>query len=171
VLLAVAANQSRGPTDIYDYYQDRRLLHPCVQTDHDSEYLNESIAYFVAWLKCPRAHWLHFDIVTGLSWSLSFQFLVSKDRKGPDEIMRLYSIAVTDSYAKISDRFRFSCHWAQYARAHKHPSISTAYEIAASLMQDTLTFAPTLEIQHSRLISMRNEYEKLPLTMHRIWWT
>jgi len=130
---------------------------------HDSEYLNESIAIFRGMVEMPRAHWLHFDIVTGLIWSLSFQFLVSKDRKDLDEIMRLYSIAVTDSYAKISDRFRFSCHWAQYARAHKHPSISTAYEIAASLMQDTLTFAPTLEIQHSRLISMRNEYEKLPL--------
>ncbi|KAH9957209.1 CHAT domain-containing protein [Russula dissimulans] len=130
---------------------------------HSSEYLNESIAIFRGMLEMPRAHWLHFDIVTGLIWSLSFRFLLSKDRKDLDEIMQLYPIAVTDSYTKISDRFRFSCKWAQYARAHKHPSTSIAYEIAASLMQDTLTFAPTLEIQHSRLVSMRDEYEELPL--------
>ncbi|KAH9989763.1 CHAT domain-containing protein [Russula vinacea] len=30
-------------------------------------------------------------------------------------------------------------------------------------MQDTLTFAPTLDIQHSRLVAMRDRYENLPL--------
>ena len=30
-------------------------------------------------------------------------------------------------------------------------------------MQDTLTFAPTLDIQHSQLVTMRDSYENLPL--------
>jgi hypothetical protein len=46
---------------------------------------------------------------------------------------------------------------------YEHPSTSTAYENAISLMQDSLAFAPTLEIQYFRLVQRRHDYEKLPL--------
>src|SRR5579863_10050319 len=49
------------------------------------------------------------------------------------------------------------------ARLFRHPSLTVALESAFSLMQDSLSFAPTLEIQHFRLIAMRIAYEQLPL--------
>ena len=52
---------------------------------------------------------------------------------------------------------------AEFARIYSHLSTSTAYHYALSLMQDSLTFAPTIDIQHSRLVAMRDHYETLPL--------
>jgi CHAT domain-containing protein len=88
---------------------------------------------------------------------------LSKDKRDFDELMRLFPLAVTDTRAKVPDRFEVSCAWAHISRKSLDSSASTAYESAVSLMQDTLTFAPTLEIQHDRLIAIRDDIEKLPL--------
>ena len=53
--------------------------------------------------------------------------------------------------------------WAQKARLSWHPSSPTAYERAISLLQDSLAFTPTLEVQHHHLVARRDHYEKLPL--------
>ncbi|KAH9994307.1 CHAT domain-containing protein [Russula compacta] len=63
----------------------------------------------------------------------------------------------------VPDRFWASYQWTWAARGHGHPSTPIAYENALSLMQDSLAFAPTLGVQHFRLVTMRSEYEKLPL--------
>ncbi|KAN0141166.1 CHAT domain containing protein [Lactarius tabidus] len=47
------------------------------------------------------------------------------------------------------DRFGLACRWADAARRSRHPSISTAYEAAFSLMQEISVFAPTLQLQHA----------------------
>jgi CHAT domain-containing protein len=47
------------------------------------------------------------------------------------------------------DRFGLACRWADAARRGRHPSISTAYEAAFSLMQEISVFAPTLQLQHA----------------------
>ncbi|KAI9509774.1 CHAT domain-containing protein [Russula earlei] len=65
--------------------------------------------------------------------------------------------------ATIQQRFHSSCVWATVAHMHDHPSISIAYDLAMSLMQDSLTFTPTLEAQHFQLVSNRYLYEVLPL--------
>ena len=53
---------------------------------------------------------------------------------------------------------------AQLARIHGHPYTLTACHYALSSMQDSLTFAPTVDIQpHSRFVATRNDYETLPL--------
>ncbi|KAI0283870.1 CHAT domain-containing protein [Russula brevipes] len=111
-------------------------------------------------LKTPH---FPFPVIRKLISALYCRFLLSKDRNDLDELMQLYTIAATDTYAIAPDRFLLSCQWAMIARAYKHPSTSTAYEDAISLMQDSLAFAPTLEIQHFRLVEMRDDYEKLPL--------
>jgi len=80
-----------------------------------------------------------------------------------EEIMQLYPIAAADTCAKIPARFKISSEWALFARDHRHPDTSTAYESAISLMKNSLAFSPTLEIQHSRLVSGRVDYETLPL--------
>ena len=51
----------------------------------------------------------------------------------------------------------------EIARYSMHPSILNAYETAISLMQQSLSFAPTVEIQHFRLAATRDQYENLPL--------
>ncbi|KAH9977478.1 hypothetical protein BJV74DRAFT_953529 [Russula compacta] len=67
-----------------------------------------------------------------------------KDRRDIEEIMELFAIAATDTRTM-------------------HPSTLAAYQTAISLMQQSLSFAPTLTIQHFRLVARRDEYEKLPL--------
>jgi CHAT domain-containing protein/tetratricopeptide (TPR) repeat protein len=124
------------------------------------DYLNETIAVYRGMLKAPH---LPFPAILNFMSSLLSRFLLSNDRKDLDELMQLCSIAAADTYASAPNRFKPSCQWAMTARAYKHPSASTAYENAISLMQDSLVHAPTLEIQHFRLVDMRDEYEKLPL--------
>ncbi|KAH9969347.1 hypothetical protein BJV74DRAFT_954197 [Russula compacta] len=83
--------------------------------------------------------------------------------KDSDEIMESFTMAVTDTRTLVPSRFRTSYHWSKVARYFRHPSTLTAYETAISLMQESLSFAPTLAIQHFRLVAIRDEYEKLPL--------
>ncbi|KAI0296887.1 CHAT domain-containing protein [Russula brevipes] len=106
---------------------------------------------------------LPFLAILGFIVSLHSRFSLFEDRKDLDELMHRYSIAATYTYASTPDRFLLSCQWARTARACKHTSTSAAYETAISLMQDSLAFAPTLEIQHFRLVEMRDYHEKLPL--------
>jgi CHAT domain-containing protein len=72
-------------------------------------------------------------------------------------------MAVNDSYANVPSRFEVACEWAALARAFRHTSVAAAYESAFTLMQDTLIYAPTLEMQHFRLVEMDVRYKKLPL--------
>ncbi|KAH9955983.1 CHAT domain-containing protein [Russula dissimulans] len=69
-----------------------------------------------------------------------------------------------DSRTELTLRLETSDQWASISHRCKHPSTSIAYETAISLMHESLTLAPTLEIQHARLVSMRNIYQKLPLS-------
>ena len=77
--------------------------------------------------------------------------------------MQLHPIAANDERARIPDRFELSCDWAYFAHGTGHPSTSAAYDCAISLAQDTLTIAPTLDIQHSRLVARSNRYQTLSL--------
>ncbi|KAH9993125.1 hypothetical protein BJV74DRAFT_795650 [Russula compacta] len=72
-------------------------------------------------------------------------------------------LVLGDLLYHVPTRFSTSCLWTQAARVFRHSSILNAYETAISLMQESLSFAPTLEIQHFRLVSMRDQYQKLPL--------
>jgi CHAT domain-containing protein len=136
------------------------LLRRAFKQTRKLDYLNESIEVYRGTLEAPH---LPFLIILGFIVSLHSRFSLLKDRKDLDELMHRYSIAATYTYASTPDRFMLSCQWAMTARIYKHPSTSTAYENAISLMQDSLAFAPTLEIQHFRLVEMRDYHEKLPL--------
>ena len=68
-----------------------------------------------------------------------------------DEAMELLSKYVSSAYPTVPNRFLLACQWAFHARRNQHPSVSTAYATALSLMQDTVTFSPTLQLQHSTL--------------------
>jgi CHAT domain-containing protein len=138
------------------------FLHAYKQTNNPT-YLNEAIDVFQRILEMPRARWLHFSVIRQLISSLSCRRKLSKDKMDFDEAMRLFPLAANDTCARVPDRFEVSSEWAQISRKFLDPSASAAYESAISLMQDSLTFAPTLEIQHRRLVALRDDVEKLPL--------
>jgi hypothetical protein len=73
------------------------------------------------------------------------------------------SSVVDDQYVREPDRFRLSCRWAILARSIGHPTTFTAYESAMSLLQKSLSFAPTVSIQHTRLVAMGSDCQTMPL--------
>ncbi|KAI0255310.1 CHAT domain-containing protein [Lactifluus subvellereus] len=138
------------------------LLRAFEQTDK-IEYLNEAIAVLRDVLKIPRTGDIHLVATRQLTSSLSTRVQLLNQKEDLEEIMRLFPTAINERRSRVPERFQLSCEWASLARDSNHPTTQTAYENAISLMQDSLTFAPTLEVQHFRLVAMRESYEKLPL--------
>ena len=139
------------------------FLHHAFTVTKKPEYFDECIDVHRYILQTSDAHWAQFQVIVRLIRSLLSRFKRLKDRKDFDEMMQLFPIAANNTYTTVTTRFEVACRWAHLARTEGHSSTSTAYEIAMSLMQDALTFAPTLEIQHSHLVTMRSDIEKLPL--------
>ena len=129
----------------------------------DVRHLNNSITVHRGLLSMPGAQWAHFSSLRQLRLALSSRFELLKDVEDLHEIIRLSTVAVNDSFAKVPSRFEIACDWASLARAFRHPSVAAAYESAFALMQDSLLYAPTLEIQHFRLVEMDVKQQKLPL--------
>ncbi len=124
------------------------------------EYITEAISVFRGLFNTRGSD---FATVKGLITSLCTRLNLLPLREDFNEIMQLFPIAVNDERAETPSRFLASCNWANWARMSGHPCTLTAYDCAISLLQDTLTFAPTLDIQHSRLVAMRYRFENLPL--------
>ena len=68
-----------------------------------------------------------------------------------DECMQLYFELANDESREVFARFKIACGWARAARIISSPIVSTAYETALSLLQQTLVFCPTLQTQHYNL--------------------
>ena len=139
------------------------FLHQAFKSTRKPEYLDESIDVYRHILEIPRAQWTHSEVVARLISSLMSRFRLFGAKEDVDELMQLFPVTVKDLSTKIPSRFKISVQWSQFARALGHPSISTAYKSAISLMQDSLVFAPTLDIQHFRLVAIRGYIERLPL--------
>ena len=129
----------------------------------DIAYLNESITLLRNILKSPALVPTRLKPIKQLISAMLSRFLRFRETVDFEEIMQLFSLAAADSCTKAPDRLRISCQWAKWARYYRHPSTSTAYESAISLIKNSLAFSPTLEIQHDRLVSSRGDYETLPL--------
>ena len=143
-----------------------KLLRRAFLWTNKIEYLNEAISVLRDSIDTRRAACAveaRFFTVQRLVASLSIRFDMLHHREDFNEVMQLLPMAVNDERASAPDRFPISCEWARLARRTGHPSTPYAYDCATSLMQDTLTFAPTLDIQHSQLVTMRDGYENLPL--------
>ena len=140
-----------------------RLLIKAFRCTDDMAHLNESITLLRDALKSPVKSSTSLDIIQSLILALISRSMRFRETDDHEEIMQLFSIAAADTHAKIPNRFRISCQWVGLARRCGHPSTSTAYESAISLMKDSLAFSPTLETQHSRLASRLDNYDTLPL--------
>src|SRR6266702_4772198 len=117
------------------------------------EYLNEPIVTCRQVLDRPSAQWQRSWTLIQLSRSLltrytSFPGHLLQDL---DEGLELLSQWTNNGHPSLPERFRSACEWVSTARRTRHPSLSTAYESALSLMQRALLFAPTLQLQHATL--------------------
>ncbi|KAH9033972.1 CHAT domain-containing protein [Lactarius deliciosus] len=131
------------------------------------EYLNESISTRRQILRRPSPQSLRLRSIGKLSATLLARFLYfpSYCTQDLDEAMELLSQCANDRHANLPSRFFYACSWASVSRLTRHPSISTAYESAVSLMRDSLLFAPTLQLQHATLAKTDAEHHhgRLPL--------
>ena len=133
------------------------------QTTGNIGYLDESITVGYDVLKLKTAQQTHFLATRVLVSSLlSRQRLLGKIEDRHSAI-RLISSAINDQHAPDSDRFRLSCRWAIIARNIGHPTTLTAYKTAMSLMQKSFSFAPTVSVQHTCLVTMGEDCQTMPL--------
>jgi CHAT domain-containing protein/tetratricopeptide (TPR) repeat protein len=126
-------------------------------------YLDESITVGYDILELKSARHLHFITIQRLVLSLLSRQQLLGGREDHHEAIRLMSMVVDDQYVREPDRFRLSCEWAILARTISHPTTLPAYKCAMSLMQQSLSFAPTLSIQHTRLVAMDENCQTMPL--------
>ncbi|KAI0292100.1 CHAT domain-containing protein [Multifurca ochricompacta] len=126
-------------------------------------YLDESITVHRGVLKMQSAQPFYLSVIQQLFVSLFKRLELLGRRQDLDEVIELFPLGVNDKFAKVPDRFAFSCLWAFITRAARHPSVSVAYEKAMPLMQSSLVSAPTLQIQHAQLVAMRGLCDKMPL--------
>jgi hypothetical protein len=67
------------------------------------------------------------------------------------------------TYAGVPDRLHLACLLASLARISGHPSVFATFRNAMSLVQSSLSFAPTLQIQHARLAAVQEISGTMPL--------
>ncbi|KAI0293138.1 CHAT domain-containing protein [Multifurca ochricompacta] len=138
-------------------------LYMAFESSNKMEYLDESITVHRGVLEMKSAQPYHFIVIQQLFESLSQRFRLLGRRQDLDEIIELIRLGVNDKSATVSHRFFLSCRWATFARSARHPSVSDAYQKAMSLIQTSSVAAPTLQIQHARLVLMRGVGDKMPL--------
>ena len=145
---------SYDPTDLVDLYPVTVLgdmLEEAFERTHKIEYLNESIS--VRRHVAELSHLPHLFVFPSLSSSLltRFRYFPGHRTHDLDEALELHSKCLSDPRGYLPERFLHACAWASLARENRHPSTTTAYETALSLMRDTLHFSPTLQLQHATL--------------------
>jgi len=161
--LLLASCHSGDPRQIYPARALGEVLFHAFNCTNKIEYLHESVVAYCEVLKMPISQWAHFLVIQRLLRALSFRESPSRDQNDLDELMQLYSVACRNTHASARERYKMSCQWAHNARCNGHHTTSTAYEVALSLMEETLLFTPTLETPHYNLISLRDNYEGLPM--------
>ncbi|KAH9957464.1 CHAT domain-containing protein [Lactifluus volemus] len=137
------------------------LFHAFESTDK-IEYLDESIAVLRAGLKMHCTRFEQRCLTISLISPLSSRLYRLWRREDLEDLIQVFVAVADDTSIMASIRLNSSYRWAVIAHAFGHPSVTTAYEIALSLIQDTFSYPPTLETQHYRLVSMREDVGDLP---------
>ena len=140
-----------------------RILRLAFKETSQISYLDESITVGYDMLELKSARYLDFHVATLLVTSLLTREKFVGGRWDRHEAIRLISMVVDNPYAREPERFRLSCLWAILARHINHPTTLTAYNNAMSLMQKSLSFAPTVSVQHARLVIMGENCQTIPL--------
>ena len=151
------------PSMFFHHSSFAKFLYSAFGCTERVQYLDESITRHHEVLRLDSARQVHFVIIQRLIEALSIRWSRLGSRLDLDEAMRLFASGIEDTYTTVPSRFELACRWAYTARIFRHKSVLAAYMSAMSLMQESLVFAPTLHIQHDRLVEKRELYEKTPL--------
>ncbi|KAH9017633.1 CHAT domain-containing protein [Lactarius pseudohatsudake] len=160
----LASSAPRGLLTSYFFALFGLILFEAFQRTNRIRYLNESINTRRQVLEHPLPQFLRSSTLLQISLSLltrsqSFPGLRAQDL---DECLELLSHYVHDRHASLPDRSKVACLWASLARDFLHPTVSAAYESALSLMESSLLFAPTLQLQHA-ILAASNRSHCMPL--------
>jgi CHAT domain-containing protein len=141
----------------------RDILDLAFKKTRNISYLDESITLGYDTLELRSSQPFHFHLVRVLVHSLLTREKSLGRREDRHEAIRLMSTVINNQYAGEPDRFRLACEWAVLARGISHPTTLTAYKSAMSLMQKSFSFAPTVSVQHARLVAMGENCQTMPL--------
>jgi tetratricopeptide (TPR) repeat protein len=141
----------------------RNTLELAFEQTRKISYLDESITVGYDILKLRSAQHVHFLATLTLVRSLHTREKLLGRREDRYEAIRLIPMVIDNQYTREPDRFQLSCLWAVLARSVGHPATLTAYRSAMSLMQKSLSFAPTVSVQHARLFTMDENCQTMPL--------
>ncbi|KAH8995801.1 CHAT domain-containing protein [Lactarius hatsudake] len=156
----LASSAPRGLPTSYLFELFGLILFEAFQRTDRIGYLNESINTRRQILEHPLPQFLRSSTLLQISLSLltrsqSFPGLRTQDL---DEGLELLSQYVHDRHASLPDRSQVACLWSSLARDFLHPTVSAAYESALSLMESSLLFAPTLQLQHATLAASNRSH-------------
>ena len=140
-----------------------KLLYRAFQCTHKIGYLNEAISANRHGINTTSSFHTRVTLLVWLISLLSTRLRLLSHREDVHELMQLFSTVADHSLGGPNAQLTRSFDWATTARRFRHPSASTAYDHAMSLFQASLTFAPTLDKQHSWLVTTRGNLQKIPL--------
>ena len=140
------------------------ILRLAFQKTRKVGYLDEAITIGYDMLGMKTAQQVHFTATQAVVSSLLTRERLLGQKEDRHEAVRLMSSAVmNDEYSRDPDRFRLSCQWAILAQSIDHSTTLAAYKMAMSLMQKSVSFAPTVSVQHTRLVAMGEDCQTIPL--------
>ena len=133
-----------------------RLLNRAFELTHEIRFLNVAISFTRDSINAVDPLRPRVGLFEGLILFLLKRLELQGHEEDLQELMQLFSAVAAsgNDIAALDGRLPISFRWATTARRFGHPSASTAYDHAMSWMQASLTFAPTLDKQHSRLVGM-----------------
>ena len=161
--LSLDATHSNGRPRITALASLRNILNLAFEETRKISHLDESIAHRYDMLELRSLQHARFHVIRNFVQSLHTRAQLFGRREDFHEAIRLIPMAIDNQYAREPDRFRLSCQWAILARNIGHPITLTAYKSAMSLMQKSLSFAPTVSVQHARLVAMCEDCQTMPL--------
>ncbi|KAN0130705.1 CHAT domain containing protein [Lactarius tabidus] len=146
--------QARGPWSSLNELASMfaSILLRAYQRTEKSDYLNEAITVYRDLRKVSAPKATHFHVGYLLYQSLILRHDLFHLPQDFEELMQLCPELANDSSGDILSRVDIPRFWSTAARMNMHPSASTAYETAMSLLQEILVFCPTLQTQHLRLV-------------------
>ena len=162
--LVLSSFQTPSPDTEFSYLDSLgSLLYKAFSLNGRMELLEESISMDLRALEMTASRpFSPSAVLLRLSNSLIDRWRFLGRTQDLDESMRLFHRISNDRSATAPERLDRACLWASSARDANHPSVLNAYQIGMSLIQRTVIFAPTLEIQHAHLFS-KKDIPKMPL--------
>ena len=158
---------STEPSDLESSHEFGQILSEAYKRTENIEYLNESIDTFRQILAHRPSTLLHMSVITWQLEALEMRSNISLDHRLQDqhEIVGLYPQLLSGASQLLGLPYRLNatCRWALFARHIEHPSVSTAYETALSLMEEIAPFSPTLQLQHATLTTLSGCCHEMPL--------